>query len=163
MATYYTDLTDASNTQRDAHTREDSRLAGSQLLLATATYTTNATSETSSDFINIVELPAGAVVVPSLSRVLHEDIGTELVFDIGDASDANRYALAVTLGTNAGVKYFIAEAATALPAAVTTPYTIPTPAANANDDRLIVADITTATSITASQTIIFEIVYRVRR
>lgn len=58
------------------------------------------------DIWNIVQLPKGSVVIPSLSRVECEALGTGVSVKIGDndgAGDDDRYSAAFTLAT-AGTK-----------------------------------------------------------
>lgn len=156
MATFYTDLTSA-DPQNEAHNRPSGGDVTGSLLVATATYTLAGT-ETASDFINLVELPVSSIVIPEQCTVAHQDVGTELVFDIGDDDDPNRYALAVTCGTNEGLRAFVATGDATLPAQILTPYTIIQNETDAGN-RMIKADITTATSLTASQKLVFRIVY----
>lgn len=152
MATFYSNLT--SSAVEEVHTRVSGLLAGGQLRMARATYVMTAgTDESASDFINLVSLPVGAVVLPHLSWVYHEDLGTALTFDVGDTADPNRYALSITCGTNAGTRPFIASGDATLPAACIAPYTIE------EANRMIIADLTTVTAPTAGQSIVFCIAY----
>ena len=64
----------------------------------TATY--EASSLAANSFINLFVLPKGAVVQNFV--VAHDDLGTGLTLDIGDAGDVDRYVDGVSISTSAG-------------------------------------------------------------
>lgn len=83
--------------------------------------------EAANDILNLVKLPQGAIIDPSLSSVVSEGIATAATIDIGDddtagvgaAADADRYADGLDVAA-AGVDKFDANAC----AARLTPYAL---------------------------------------
>jgi hypothetical protein len=86
----------------------------------TATYTTTG-AEAAADVLEIGDLPAGAQLIPGLSRVVSEGVGgtTATIAKLGDASDDDRYSATAIALTNAGIVTVTPTNAIAL-----TPYTI---------------------------------------
>jgi 3D (Asp-Asp-Asp) domain-containing protein len=116
---------------------------------ATVEYTLAGT-EAATDTINLATLKVGAKVIPHLSEVYVENPGTALVFDIGDAGDADRYVDGLTV--SAGGFFRWSEGGTAA-ATANSLYEI----ASGNED--IVLTVGTATSLTADQDLLFLIAY----
>ena len=129
--------------------RDGDDLAG-VLLIATAIVTLAGT-EAANDTIQLVDLPAGAVVVPQLSHVTGADPGTTLTLDIGDAGDTDRYADGIVLSAGGQVAFCSAT----LPAAVAAPYRL-------TGATRIYATVASAASLTAAVKLVVTIAYRVK-
>lgn len=102
------------------------------------------------DTFNLVYLPAGAVVVPSMSKVqCSADPGTTLVLDIGTSSDTDAFADGIVLSSGGAIAFDANVCAQAhAPAALTAP-------------TLVYATIPSsgAASVTADVTLRFWIAY----
>jgi hypothetical protein len=86
------------------------------------------------------DLPAGARILPQLSRfVCHGDPGTTLTISIGDSGNSARYCSAAVLSSGGIVEFCTAN----IPAAVTTPVKL-------TSARGITGLIASATSLTAT-------------
>lgn len=86
------------------------------------------------------DLPAGARILPQLSRfVCHGDPGSTLTIDIGDSTDADRYCDGAVLSSGGIVEF----CTSAIPAAVTTPVKL-------TSGRGITGVIASATSLSAT-------------
>lgn len=109
-------------------------------------------TEVADDIINLIRLKAGAVVVPSLSRIVCEDPGTALTLDIGFASNADALCDGAALTTAHDVSWTGAASVTAVAAQYV-------PAAIASGDELIYATVKTATTLTAGAKLCFLIAY----
>ena len=120
-----------------------------KLRYATVAYALVGT-ETAADIINLAILPRGAKVIPSLSRVVCEDPGTALTVDIGFASNDDALADGLALTTAHDVAFTANGTATAAQYA---------PAALAAGDERIFATVKTATDLTASAKLLFQIAY----
>lgn len=128
------------------------------LLLATASYTLLGT-EAATEILELVDLPPGAVVVPSLcSAATVADAGTALVFDIGDdgsggeaTPDPDRYADGLVLSAVGEVPF----STPVVPAGAMVPYR----STNVNKVR---ATFVTATALNAGVVVMFNIVYRIK-
>jgi hypothetical protein len=161
MATLYTDLTVSLE---EVHNRSNGRLAGGQIRMARGTFTLTAATATA-DVINVVSLPVGAVVLPHLSYLVHEAMGTALTISVGDSTDTDRYMASTVLvtGTSAGVRPFILvdwDSATvggdvsAFPvSAIATPHVI------TEATRMVTATLILVTTPTAGNDIQFNIAY----
>ncbi len=123
---------------------------GGKLRFAVVTYALAGT-ETASDTINLVRLKKGAVPVPALSRVVHEDIGDALTIDVGFTSNDDALADGIALGTNAGDVAFTANGT-----ATAAQYV---PAEIATGDEVIFATVRTATNIVAGKKLLFLVAY----
>lgn len=66
--------------------------------MARATFVTESTM-TVGDTIQLVQLPKGAVIVPHLSQIMTEALGTTFSVNIGDIGNASRYAAALDIKT----------------------------------------------------------------
>lgn len=128
----------------------DAFATGTNILLATIPYTLLATV-VADDFIDLMDLPPGAEIVPQLSHVTSADPGTALVLDIGDAADVDRYADGISLNSGGQVAFCSGT----LPAAVATPF-------SASVATRISAKVITATTLTAAVKLVFTIAFRVR-
>lgn len=107
MATLYTPLATAQNSTENAKNRAAGNDLTGNVVYAKASYTTTAT-DAAADVLNLVKLPEGAVVIPSLCRIDTEDCGTDISIKIGDddpTADDDRYSTAISLAT-AGVVAF---------------------------------------------------------
>jgi hypothetical protein len=110
-------------------------------------------TEVATDLINLVRLKPGDIVIPSLSRICHQDIGTAFTLDIGFASNDDALMDGVALGTSAGdVSFTLGTSATATAQQYV-------PVAIAAGDEVIYATVKTATTITAAAKILFIIAY----
>lgn len=116
---------------------------------AAITYALTGT-EAASDIINLVQLKEGAVVIPSLSRVVCEDPGTALTIDIGFASNDDALSDGLVLTTPHDLAF------TAGGTAVAAQY-VPAPLAYA--DRVIFATVRTATVLTAGAKLLFLVAF----
>lgn len=132
---------------------EASNLTGKLPLVERCTYTLLG-SEAANELLYLFDLPAGCVIIPELCTVSSADPGTALVVDIGDATDPDRYADGIVL-TAGGVVNFASTVATTPPAAMVTPY-LPT------ETSRVIMKFITATSLTPSVVLYFNIVYRIK-
>ena len=107
-------------------------------------------TEAAADVINLVRLKEGAVVIPSLSRVVCQDPGTALTLDIGFASHTDALSDGLVLTTAHDLAF------TAGGTAVAAQY-VPAPLEYA--DRDIIATVTVATSLTVGAKLLFLIAY----
>lgn len=73
-------------------------VADATLHSVTATYETNSTA--ANTVINLFKLPKDVVVQNFV--VAHDDLGTSITLDIGDAGDADRYVDGLDVATAAG-------------------------------------------------------------
>jgi hypothetical protein len=75
------------------------------------------------DIINLVVLPVGAIVIPSLSKVIVTDDCTSGVFtlDIGDSEDPDRYADGINVAS-VGEVGFTSVVSLTVPAALHAPH-----------------------------------------
>lgn len=76
----------------------DQGIAAASLHVVTTTY--EASSLAANSVINLFYLPKGAVVQNFV--VAHDNLGTGLTLDIGDAGDTDRYVDGISISTNAG-------------------------------------------------------------
>lgn len=67
-------------------------------------------TESASDTFNLFKMKKGQVLVPGASWITHDDAGTTLTIDIGDAGDADRYADGADLASAAGLTQFVDSA-----------------------------------------------------
>jgi hypothetical protein len=82
-------------------------------------------SNVANDVVTLLELPAGAMVMPELSSIIVTDDMTTgaLTIHVGDVVDADRYAISANCAAP-GVIPFIAANATSFPAALGTPHAV---------------------------------------
>ena len=73
-------------------------VAEAGLHVATATY--EASAAAANTVINLFKLPKGVVIQNFV--VAHDDLGTGVTLDIGDAGDIDRYVDGVSVSTSAG-------------------------------------------------------------
>ena len=126
------------------------------LLLATCIYTLLGT-EAATEIIELVDLPAGCVVVPALCSAVCADPGTTLTVDVGDdgsggndTADPDRYADGIVLSAGGEVKFNSA--------AVTDGNVNPYRSTGPNKVR---ATIASANTLSAGVKVLFNIVYRI--
>lgn len=109
-------------------------------------------SETTSDFIQLCQVPAGSRIVGVYFA--NEDAGTSFIVDVGDASDTNRLASAAQLGTASAGYVAMVNDSDAAPVA---PISLNEPATGYgykyNAPTWIGLTPTTVTSLTANQII----------
>lgn len=110
-------------------------------------------TEAANDIINIARLKVGAVVLPSYSRIVHEDIGDALTLDVGFASNDDALCDGAALGTNAGDVTFTGAGSVTATAQQYVPTTI------AAGDEVIFATVKTATNIVAGKKLLFLLAY----
>ena len=116
-----------------------------------ASYTSIAT-QAANDTINLAIIPAGCIVLPSLSFIRRNGAAVSagaLTIDVGDASDADRYSDGLDAAA-AGVSLFTAPA---VPDGAINPYTL-------TADTVIVAKIATIGTAAAGIAIEFLIAYQ---
>ena len=114
-------------------------------------------TEAAADIINIVKLPQGAIIDPTLSSIVTDGIAGTATIDIGDddtagvgaAADVDRYADGLDVAA-AGVDLFTANAA----AARLTPYAL-------GADSIIRATLVTLVTPVAARKLTFRIAYRI--
>ena len=98
--TFYTDVAGTSGqTGLALSARPGSNKVSGVVLVAEATYTIVGT-EVATDLIDIVKLPAGAKVIPHLSRITGEALGTTATLSVGDTDSspsATRYSSALDI------------------------------------------------------------------
>jgi len=119
-------------------------------------YTMLAT-EVAGDVINIVKLPQGAIIDPTLSSIVTDGIAGTATIDIGDddtagvgaAADVDRYADGLDVAA-AGVDLFTANSA----AARLTPYAL-------GADSIIRATLVTLVTPVVGRKLTFRIAYRI--
>lgn len=107
-------------------------------------------TEGAADTLNLYRARKGWKLIPELSKIIHDDCGTTLTIDIGDATDADRYADGVDLAGSDSPSEFCTPA---IPDAVPNPYSI----TEANQD--IVVTIATASTPTASADVVFVLAF----
>lgn len=123
---------------------------GAVILYATAIYTLLGT-EAAADTIQILDLPAGASVVPQLSHVTCADPGTTLTLDIGDASNTDRSADGIVLSAGG----LVAFTSGTLPVDATVPTL-------ATEQTRIYATVASADELIADVKVVFTIAYRIK-
>jgi hypothetical protein len=149
MANFKSDIV----TAKDSLALSDAQHSSGELTLTVPVVVTLKTAMAADDTIQLADLPAGAILVPQLSKATCvANPGTSLVVDIGDAADDDRYADGLTL-TTAGEDVFFTD--DSIPAAVATPY-------RPSEGTRIFATVKTATSITDDATLLITLVYRIR-
>lgn len=152
MATTYSDQAALQNDPKMGNRAAAVQTSG-DIRVADVVYTLTG-SESATDLINIVKLPAGCRLITALSSVEAENPGTALVLDIGDddtTADADRYCDALTLSSGGRVDF---SASGTVAAAELAGHTLAAAS-------WIQATVMTATSLTASQKLRFTIVYAV--
>jgi hypothetical protein len=125
------------------------------VLYATTKYTLLGT-ETVADILNLVYLPAGAVLIPQLSHLSHDGTGaTTLTFTVGDAGNSTQAAAAARYATGLAAAGASAQSTPfASGAQVTAPLRLAAP-------TKVTATIATKTgTITAGKVLCFTIAYR---
>jgi hypothetical protein len=129
----------------------DGDRTGGIVLLATAIVQLDA-SLVAGNTIQLLDLPAGAVIVPQLCSVTPSaNPATTLTLDVGDSGDADRYADGIVLN---GVGQVMFSSAAPYPAAVTVPFR---PTASTR----IYATVVSAAAV-GSVKLAFAIAYRVK-
>lgn len=98
MSTYSSDIaTSIQSTINGQSTRRvEGNLLGGQLVMARAVFLTE-TTMAPGDTIQLIRLPKGAVVVPQLSQIMTEALGTAFSVNVGDKGHASRYAAALDI------------------------------------------------------------------
>lgn len=107
-------------------------------------------TEAANDIINLVQLKRGAVVIPSLSRIVCEDPGTALTIDVGFASNDDALCDGIALTTAHDLAF------TAGGTVVAAQY-VPVPLVY--EDRNIFVTVRTATALTAGAKLLFLIAF----
>ncbi len=107
-----------------AKSRPNGFETGAGLQCLTATYTTTG-NEADGDVLEIGDLPVGAQLLPSLSRVVSEGVGgtTATIAKLGDADNDDRYSATAIALTSAGIVAVTATNAIALEPFTVTPDT----------------------------------------
>ncbi len=104
------------------------------------------------DTIQLGDLPAGCIPIPSLSHVIRQNPGTTLTIDVGHAANPDAYADALALGGAAGKAEFAASGT--FPVEATTPVPI-------TEKTRVYATISAAvSSLTNDAKMVFYIAYR---
>jgi hypothetical protein len=107
-------------------------------------------TEAAADTLNLFRACKGWKLIPELSKIIHDDCGTTLTIDIGDATDPDRYADGVDLAADDSPSEFCTPA---IPDAVPNPFAI----TDALKD--IVVTIATAASVTESADVVFVLAF----
>lgn len=123
--------------------RLSGRMASGSVVLAQASYTMTGT-EAVGDTINICHLPVGAVLVPHLSQIRHESLGTELSLSVGTQKESTVFSNQLDLKSN-NATTFVAGAAALKPLSM--------------DSGWVIATITKAIDPTESKKMQFWIAY----
>lgn len=149
--TYYTDVAGTSGQSGTLlSNRQASKVVSGVICMATATYTFTG-NEVANDLIDIVKLPAGAVVLPSLSRITAvATVATTLTVSVGNTDgtpSATQFSGALDVHSSEDVS--LTGGAASL-----VPYTLTT-------DSFIQAKLATASTPTAGKTLVFRIAYMV--
>lgn len=148
MATYYTDKGTIQNGTSISSRTQEKDTCG-QILIATATYTVLGT-EAANDVVNIVLLPAGAVVFPHLSNLTTNVAATTLTYSVGNTDGtANATQFSSALDIHAAANLALTGGSASL-----VPYTL-------TAASWIQGKVTTASTITAGGTIVHRIAYAV--
>lgn len=137
-------------TQQSAGLVNGDDLSG-QILYATCQITTNSTW-TANDTIQLCDLPVGAVVIPQLSHLNSNALGTTLTFNVGDAGDVDRYAAGISKSAGGQVGF---GSTTTQPAAAIAPYRIDSEA-----NRRLFATISSASAVTNNLPLVVTLAYR---
>jgi hypothetical protein len=156
--TFTTTLYDAQKADRANPSRLAApNLASGTVEFAVARYTLTAgTDEAAADLINLCVLPAGAIPIPHLSKVVCDaDPGTAFTIDVGTADNPDGWGDAIAL-TTAGIIEFVAAAHT-MPA-----WLAPTPIVPdaASGNAIVYATVVTSTAPVAGVNIDFVLAYK---
>lgn len=135
MATTKSDIYATQSATGTGDNRADGRLLSGKVRQAHATVTLEG-DEADAAVISLVELPKGAIVDPTQSYIIHEDLGGTISADVGFASDADGLTLNAALDLSAAGKTFLDAVSVA-------PVTI------ADGDEVITLTLNTATTPTA--------------
>lgn len=104
--------------------RLQGRVASGSVVLAQASYTMTGT-EAVGDTINICHLPMDTVLVPHLSQIRHESLGTELSLSIGTRKESTVFSNQLDLKSN-NATTFVAGAAALKPLPIDSGWVIAT-------------------------------------
>ena len=98
MSNYLSDIAETvqSTISGQSARRVEGNLLGGQLAMARAVFRTES-SMAVGDTIQLVRLPKGSVLVPHLSQIMTEALGTTLNVNIGDQGNSSRYAAALDI------------------------------------------------------------------
>lgn len=109
--------------------------------------------QVAADTIQLFDLPPGCVIIPQLSSVTCADpAGGVFTLDIGDALDADRYAVGINIAAGGSIGF---ASTTAVAAGITTPY-LPTATSR------VIATVATLASPTAGVVLNFLVAYRIK-
>ncbi len=153
MPTFKTQLATKQSSTTTPKTRPTGFETGAGLLCLTATYTTTG-AEAAGDVLEIGDLPVGAQLLPSLSRVVSEGVGgtTATIAKLGDAKDDDRYSTTAIGLTATGI-----VAVTPTNAAALEPFTI------THETRRVAGVLGLASgSFSAGKKVRFELVYKMQ-
>lgn len=125
------------------------------VLYATCIVTTS-NAWAANDTIELVDLPDGAVVIPQLSHINSNALGTTLTFNVGDSLVPARYAAGVSKSAGGQVSF---ASTTTQPAASLAPYRL---APDVPRDNRIIATVASANTITNALPVVFTIAYRAK-
>ena len=106
MATTKSDIYSVQSATGTGDNRADGRLLSGKVRQAHATVTL-AGDEADAAVISFVELPKGAIVDPSQSYIMHEDLGGTISADVGFASDPDGLTLNGALDLASAGKTFL--------------------------------------------------------
>lgn len=104
-------------------------------------------SNVATDVIDLIQLPAGSIVLPELSSIVVTDDMTSgaLTIHVGDIVDADRYCISANCAAP-GVVPFIAAGATAFPAGFGTLHQLDGTGVSTTDTTIIKATLATFTA-----------------
>lgn len=150
MAIYKSDIITARDQLKYSDKIVDPIKTGGLPLIATANYTLKAIDAVN-DQILLIELPAGACLLPQESSVICSDPGTTLTIDVGDAASPNRYATGIDLSAGGQVRF---TSTSVMPSSVVTPLVV-------TKSTVVYATIKTAAALVPGTVLVFTIHYRV--
>ncbi len=76
-------------------------IEGGTVRRARGTYTFTG-SEASSDIVEMVNIPSGAIIIRPLSTIAWSDMGGTVTVDVGDVFDPDRYCNDIAMGSQSG-------------------------------------------------------------
>jgi hypothetical protein len=157
MATFNTDFYTATKEARVATGRLGApNIQSGDVQFAVIPYTLAGT-EAAADVINLCLLPAGAIPIPGLSKVVSADPGTTLTMDVGTAADLDGYADGLVLSAGGQIEF---GTSSPLPAWNTqTPIVADTGSGNA----IVKATVVSAGTLTASTVLTFILAWKLGR
>lgn len=113
-------------------------------------------TEAATDIINLCILPVDAIPLPQLSSVYSADPGTALIIDVGTAADVDGWGDGLTLSAGGLINFTSGTAPAWLEP---TPLVADTGTFNKAGSAVVYATVMTATTLTASVVLWFNLAY----